>query len=225
MQPGQAGWAAPVTSSAPRSSLQGISHNSGNTAQEEHMLHLVRGRSHSLQLLQQFTHQDKRRIVCMPTDDTALREQLVEFLRGGSAHVDLASALKNFPARLHGTKPEGAPHTAWELLEHMRLALSDLLNFATNPEYVEQKWPDDYWPKSSSPESETAWRRSIKAIEEDLSAFERLVKDPKSNLYAEIPWAKDGQTLLHEVLLAIDHNSYHIGEFVFLRRLLGAWEN
>lgn len=161
----------------------------------------------------------------MPNEDGALREQLVEFLRGGSAHVDLASALKNFPAHLYGVKPENAPHTAWELLEHMRISLSDLLDFATNPEYIELKWPDDYWPKSASPSSEQAWNRSVKALKEDLKAFEDLVKDPKSNLSSEIPWAKDHQTLLHEVLLAIDHNSYHVGEFVFLRRTLGAWKD
>ena len=156
--------------------------------------------------------------------DSELRNQLAGLLRGGNAHVDLSAAVKDFPAALYGVKPQGSPHSAWDLLEHLRLALHNLLDFSTNPGYREPNWPDDYWPGPSTPPSEAAWRSSIRAIKSDLKAFEELVKDPESNLYAEIPWAKNHQTLLREVLLAGDHNSYHIGELVLLRRILGAWK-
>ena len=160
----------------------------------------------------------------MPDNDASLRDQLIQLLRGGSAHVDVFAALKDFPPKLYGAKPEKVPHSAWQLLEHLRLALHDLWEFSTNPEYVEMKWPDDYWPKSPEPPSKAAWNSSVKALREDLAAFEKLVKNPKSNLYAEIPWGKEKQTLLREVLLAADHNSFHVGQLVLLRRLLGTWE-
>jgi uncharacterized damage-inducible protein DinB len=155
--------------------------------------------------------------------DALLRDQLVALLRGGGAHVETLDALKDFPAKLHGAKPENVPHSAWELLEHMRIALRDLWDFSTNPEYVEKNFPDDYWPASATPPSKQAWDESLRALKEDLAAFEKLIKDPESNLYAQIPWGSKDQTLLREVLLAADHNSYHVGELVFLRRLLGAW--
>jgi uncharacterized damage-inducible protein DinB len=159
----------------------------------------------------------------MPDNDAFLRDQLVQLLRGGHAHVDVLSALKDFPPNLYGAKPENAPYSAWELLEHMRIALRDLWDFSTNAEYVEKKWPDDYWPASAAPASHEAWKSSVKALKEDLAAFEKLVKNPKSNLHAQIPWGKKDQTLLREVLLAADHTSYHTGQLVLLRRLLGSW--
>jgi hypothetical protein len=161
----------------------------------------------------------------MPNEDRALRDQLVEFLNGGSAHVTTAEALKNFPSKLYGEKPQGSPHSAWELLEHMRLALKDLLDFSTDPNYDDPNWPDDYWPTSPSPPSEEAWNKSVRALKGDLKAFEKLVQNSESNLHEEIPWAKNHQTLLHEVLLAIAHTSYHTGEIVLLRRILGIWKS
>jgi uncharacterized damage-inducible protein DinB len=158
----------------------------------------------------------------MPTNDKLLRNQLVASLKEGNAHVDLLSALKDFPEKLYGAKPAGAPHSAWQLLEHLRIALNDLLIFSTNPDYVAPKWPDTYWPKQDAPENAAAWKTSVKALTADLSAFEKLIQNPESNLYAEIPWG-DGQTLLREVLLAIDHNSYHVGQLVMLRQQLGIW--
>ena len=160
----------------------------------------------------------------MPDSDASLRNQLFQLLRGANAHADVLSALKDFPPKLYGAKPENAPHSAWELLEHMRMALRDLWEFSTNAEYVEKNWPEDYWPSSSEPPSKEAWNSSVRALEEDLVAFAELVKDPNSNLHAQIPWGKKDQTLLREVLLAADHTSYHTGELVFLRRLLGAWK-
>lgn len=160
----------------------------------------------------------------MPARESQLRDQLASLLRGGNAHAGLTAAVKDFPPALYGAKPEGSPHSAWELVEHMRLALHDLLDFSTNPNYEEPNWPDDYWPSTSAPPSEAAWRNSVRALKRDLKEFEALVSNPKSNLYAEIPWAKNGQTLLREVLLAADHTSYHLGELVLLRRILGAWK-
>ncbi len=161
----------------------------------------------------------------MPENQAVLREQLFQLLCGANAHVDVLSAFKDFPVEHYGTKPEGAPHSAWELLEHMRIALRDIWDFSTHPEYVEPKWPDDYWPASAEPPTKNAWRTSLKALEEDLAAFGELVKNPASNLFAQIPWGNKDQTLLREVLLAADHNSYHAGEVVFLRRILGIWQS
>ena len=161
----------------------------------------------------------------MPENESALREQLFQLLRGANAHVDLFSALKDFPAALYGEKPQNAAHSAWELLEHIRIALRDLWDFSTNPEYVEPKWPDDYWPASPAPPTKEAWDSSVRAIEEDMELFGKLIKNPKSNLYAQIPWGKKDQTLLREVLVAADHNSYHTGELVMLRRILGIWKS
>lgn len=157
----------------------------------------------------------------MPTDDRILRDQLLEFLRGGSAHIDIDTALKGFPPELYGKKPEGAPYSAWQLLEHIRIALRDLLEFSTNPNYIAPEWPKDYWPVEDALPSADAWKQSAKAIKADIASFEKLVDDPKSNLYAQIPWG-DGQTLLREVLLAGDHTSYHLGQLVMLRKQLGA---
>jgi len=159
----------------------------------------------------------------MPADDQLLRDQLVDFLKKGNAHVDLFSALKDFPPDLYGQKPKGAPHTAWQLLEHIRIALNDILVFSTDPNYVAQKWPDAYWPKEDAPKNDAAWKTSIKALKADMEAFEKLIRNPASNLYARIPWG-EGQTLLREVLVAIDHNSYTVGQLVMLRKQLGAWK-
>ena len=159
----------------------------------------------------------------MPTDDQLLREHLIDCLKNANAHADLFSVLKDFPEDLYGKKLKGAPHSAWQLLEHIRIALNDLLVFSTNPDYVAPKWPEDYWPKEDAPKNAAAWNASIKALKADLSEFGKLIRNPASNLYAKIPWG-DGQTLLREVLVAIDHNSYHVGQIVMLRQQLGAWE-
>ena len=156
--------------------------------------------------------------------DASLREELVQLLRGGNAHVDTLSALKDFPPKLYGTKPQNSPHSAWELLEHMRIALRDIYDFSTSDKYVEKKFPDDYWPETAEPPSKEDWDQSVRALKEDLEAFEELIRNPDSNLYAQIPWGNKEHTLLREVLVAADHNSYHTGELVFLRRILGAWK-
>jgi hypothetical protein len=156
------------------------------------------------------------------TEDRALREQLVKFLRGSEAHADLKVVLDDIPARARGVVLKGAEHSAWQELEHIRIALHDLLDFSTNPNYVALEWPKDYWPAEAGPQDDAAWDESVRAVKKDMAEFEKLVGDPESNLYATIPWG-DGQTLLREVLVAGQHTSYHVGQIVLLRRLLGAW--
>ena len=156
-------------------------------------------------------------------EDRALRKQLVEFLRGGSAHAELKTVLDGFPRDKRGAKPKAAAHTAWQLLEHIRIALHDLYDFSTNPKYVQPDWPADYWPKEEAPPSDAAWDASLKAVKKDMAEFEHLIGEPQANLYATIPWGQ-GQTILREVLLAGQHTSYHLGQLVSLRRELGAWK-
>ncbi|MBV8631665.1 MAG: DinB family protein [Silvibacterium sp.] len=158
----------------------------------------------------------------MPTEDRALRDHLLELLRGGSAHADLATVVDDFPHQLAGTQARNVPYSPWQLLEHIRFTVSDLLLFSTDPKYVAPSWPDDYWPAKEEAPQPGEWDVSVQALKADLASFETIVADPKSNLYAKIPWG-EGQTLLREVLLASDHTSYHLGELVLMRRELGAW--
>lgn len=151
-----------------------------------------------------------------------VREQLVALLRGGNAHVAFDDALKNFPAKLRGTKPDGAEHTAWQLLEHMRIAQRDILEFSRTAKHVSPKWPEGYWPKAEKPPNSDAWTQSIASFKKDLKAMQKLVEDPKTDLHARIPHGT-GQTIFREALLVADHNAYHLGQLVLLRRLLGAW--
>ena len=158
----------------------------------------------------------------MSTEDHALRTQLAALLKGGQAHADIHAALADFPAKLIGEKPHDLPYSAWQLLEHIRFTLHDILEFSTNPEYSEPNWPDDYWPKAAAPASPGEWDKSVRGLTADMDAFLKLIGD--SNLYDTIPWGKHKETLLREVLLAADHTSYHTGELIVLRRLLGAWK-
>ena len=158
------------------------------------------------------------------TDDTALRTQLVALLKGGQAHASLADAVKDFPADRIGEQPAGLPYSAWQILEHIRIALHDLLEFSTNAEYVEMEWPASYWPKEPTPGEGESWNRTVTAIHADLDSFESLIQSPNSNLHSTIPWGKNKETLLREALLAADHTSYHVGELIVVRRLIGAWK-
>lgn len=159
----------------------------------------------------------------MPDTDRAIRQQLLEFLTGENAHASVESAVKDFPSALYTEKPEGAPHNAWQLLEHIRITLHDLLEFCTNPKYQALKWPEEYWPKKTAPASAQAWNASVKSLKTDLHAFEKLIESPAVDLYAKIPWGDD-QPILREILLAIDHTSYHTGQLLMLRKQLNAWK-
>jgi uncharacterized damage-inducible protein DinB len=169
------------------------------------------------------SHKTSPMVTQETASDHAVRDGLTQFLRGGQAHVSLDDAVKNFPVKLAGQKPEGAPHTAWQLLEHIRLTLHDLVEFCANPKYRAPKWPEDYWPKREAPASAKDWETSLRALRENITEFERMMENPETNLTAKIPWG-DGQTVLREVLLAIDHTSYHVGQLVMLRKQLGEWE-
>jgi hypothetical protein len=153
-------------------------------------------------------------------ETVSLRKHLAEMLRMKGAHLDLDEALSGFPPEKRGAKPPGAPHTAWQLLEHMRIAQEDILDFSRNPKYKEKKWPDDYWPAAEAPPSEAAWDKSVKQFQKDLAEIQELVADTRHDLLTKIPHGS-GQTLLREALLVADHNSYHLGQIVFLRKTLG----
>lgn len=160
-----------------------------------------------------------------PTTDqlSALRQELVELLRGEHAHVGFAAAVRNVPPGLRGARPDGVEHSAWELLEHLRLALWDILEFSRNPSHVSPAWPEGYWPAGGAePPDDQAWDAAVAAFNRDVEAMERLVTDPASDLFAPFPHGK-GQTLLREAMLAADHNAYHVGQIIALRRLLGDW--
>src|SRR5579862_9669748 len=154
--------------------------------------------------------------------DQSLRKHLLFLLKEEGAHAGFDSAVKNLPLNLRGKKPEGAEHSAWQLLEHMRIAQRDILEFTRNPKHESPKWPEGYWPKSPEPPDDKAWDKSVHAFRSDLKALEEIVSDSKADLFAPLPHDKE-KTVLREVLLAADHNAYHIGALVSLRGLLGAW--
>jgi hypothetical protein len=154
--------------------------------------------------------------------DRPLREHLLAFLRGGSAHLDFDAALADLPPELRGARVAGVPHTPWRLLEHLRIAQWDILEFSRDPRHVSPPFPDGYWPVSDAPPDPDAWDRSAAAFRADLRAMLDLVADPATDLFAPIPHG-EGQTVLREALLVADHNSYHAGQLVLLRRALGAW--
>jgi hypothetical protein len=156
-------------------------------------------------------------------NDKSLRDHIIYLLIDGGAHAKFDDAVKDWPADLRGKKAENVPYTAWGLLEHMRIAQNDILDFSINPKYKTMIWPDDYWPKSDASPSAAAWDKSIRDFKKDLAAVVKLVKHPNTDLYAKLPWG-DGQTILREALLVADHNAYHLGQLVTLRRVLGAWK-
>ncbi len=158
-----------------------------------------------------------------PTPDHSLRQHLLELLTGGQAHATFDDIIKNLPPKLRGAKPENFPHSPWMLLEHLRIAQRDILEFSRNPKYKSRKWPDEYWPKSPAPPNAAAWNNSIRDFRRDLKAIKTLVANRKTDLFAPIPWGT-GQTILREALLAADHNAYHLAQLLDARRLLGAWE-
>ena len=155
--------------------------------------------------------------------EQSLRQHLVELLAGGSAHAKFEDAIKGLPPKLRGAKPAGFPHSPWMLLEHLRLAQWDILEFSRNAKHVSPKWPEGYWPKKESPANASAWTKSVQQFRRDLKAMQSLVTNPKTDLFARIQWG-DGQTILREALLAADHNAYHVAQLVDVRRMLGAWE-
>jgi hypothetical protein len=154
--------------------------------------------------------------------DAAVREQLVALLKGGGAHVHFVDAVENFPVAKRGTYAQGLPHTGWQLLEHVRIAQRDILEFSRNAAHVSPEFPEGYWPKTPVPQSDDEWIDSVAAFKRDLREMIRLVENSRTDLYAPIPHGQ-GQSILREALVLADHNSYHLGQLVDLRRALGSW--
>lgn len=157
-------------------------------------------------------------------NDHSLRQHLLYLLKGGGAHLDFDKAIAGLPPVLHGAKPTGVPHTPWRLLEHLRIAQWDILEFTRNPKHVSPEWPAGYWPNGDAPPDDKAWDRSVAAFRADLKAMQDLIADPATDLFTPLAHG-DGQTALREALLVADHNAYHLGQLVVVRRLLGAWED
>ena len=151
-----------------------------------------------------------------------MRRHLVKLLDWSDAHADFDAAVKGIPPRLRGVVPPGWQYSAWQLVEHIRLAQADILEFCVSRKYREKKWPQDYWPKGPAPKSGTAWTRSVAAMRRDRRALQRLAADGAIDLTAAIPHGS-GQTYLREILLVADHTAYHVGQIVALRRQLGIW--
>ncbi|MDB5309211.1 MAG: transporter [Gemmataceae bacterium] len=159
----------------------------------------------------------------MATDPQhALRDHLLYLLRGGGAHLSFDKAIGGIPPALRGGKVPPVPHTPWRLLEHLRIAQWDILEFSRNPEHVSPEWPGGYWPAGDAPPDDETWDRAVGGFRTDLKAMQDLVADPATDLFAPIPHG-DGQTVLREALLVADHNAYHLGQLVVVRRLLGIW--
>ncbi|HOR29646.1 MAG TPA: DinB family protein [Candidatus Sumerlaeota bacterium] len=154
--------------------------------------------------------------------DKAFRDQLCQMMRGGMAFTSVADALADFPTDKRGISAKGVPYTPWQLLEHMRIAQWDILEFSRNPRHESPDWPDGYWPDDRAPAAADAWDRSVRTLLDDLKALQDLVRDPHNDLHAPLPHG-DGQTLAREALLAAHHTAYHLGQFILLRRLLGCW--
>ncbi len=156
---------------------------------------------------------------------TSVKEELIKMLDGSQAHATFEAAVAHFPVELRGKVPEGAVHSAWQLLEHIRLAQHDILTFSDNADgsYKHMEWPEDYWPKDPAPPTEEAWYASVKTVLRERSSFEALIrKADDAELVKPFAWG-EGQTLFREALLIIDHAGYHVGELVLLRRLMGIW--
>ena len=154
--------------------------------------------------------------------DTPLREHLCWLIREGGAHVSFEDAFGDVPVPKRGVRPEGLPWSLWELLEHIRITQWDILAFSRSPDHVSPPHPKGYWPDSPSPPTPTAWDEAFERILADRAEFEALILDPRHDLLVPFPWG-DGQTLLREATLIADHNAYHVGQAITLRRLLNCW--
>lgn len=153
-------------------------------------------------------------------DSRALRKHLLYLLNESGAHATFDDVIDDWPAQLAGAKVANFPHTAWMLVEHIRIAQWDILEFSRNSKHVSPSWPQGYWPSPEAPENERSWNAAIAAVKNDLREMARLVSDPKVDLYAKVPWG-DGQTVFREALLVADHNAYHIGQLAMLRKCIG----
>ena len=159
----------------------------------------------------------------MSSEDQSLRDHVLYVLEGGGAHLDFEQAIADIPESMRGAKVDGCPHTAWKLLEHLRICQWDILEFSRDPDHVSPTFPDGLWPEEDGPVDAEAWENSINEFRSDREQMIELVANPETDLFAPIPHGT-GQTILREALLVADHNAYHLGQLVFLRRCLGIWE-
>jgi DinB superfamily len=155
-------------------------------------------------------------------NEQALRDHLLELLGSSHAHLDFEKAIAGLPAELCGAKPLRLPFTPWRLVEHMRIAQWDILQFSIDPHHISPNFPEGYWPEGDAPPDSSAWDRSVAAFRADLKAIMDLISDGTTDLFTPLPHGQ-GQTILREALLVADHNAYHLGQLVTVRRLLGAW--
>ena len=155
-------------------------------------------------------------------NESEVRSQLARALGWDDAHAGFDRAVDGIAPEFRGRAPAGLPYSPWQLLEHLRLAQEDILDFCRNRDYRERRWPNDYWPASAEPPDAKAWDRSVAAVRRDREALRRLAEDPSVDLTAPLPHGS-GQTLLRELLLVLDHTAYHLGELVVVRRTLGIW--
>lgn len=156
----------------------------------------------------------------MKNENKIIIEELVKLLKGGSAHLSFQAAVKGLPAEIRGIKPENMPYSIWQLVEHIRIAQWDMLQFCIDEKHQSPKWPDEYWVKETAPKNEDAWNKSIAQINHDLEEFIKVLK--KEDIYQELPHG-EGQNILREALQIADHTSYHSGEIIAIRRMLKAW--
>lgn len=156
------------------------------------------------------------------SSDQVVREQLLALLIGGNAHMTFEQAVADFPAEHYNTRPPNITYTPWHILEHLRIAQWDIFEFIRNPNYESPQWPEGYWPHPSEMTDPEGWERTISAFLADLGSLRQIVKNPDTDLYAQIPHAK-GYTIFREILVVADHNAYHIGEFGVLRQVMGTW--
>ncbi len=157
------------------------------------------------------------------TNNKAIVDNLIHLLEKGNAHASLDAALKDMPFSLLGERPHNLPYSIWQLTEHIRIAQWDILEFSKSAEHVSPKWPDEYWPQETKPPSEAAWKKCVDAIKTDRKEFITLIKNAGDDLYKPFKHGS-GQSLLKEALVLADHNSYHTGEIIIVRRLLKAWK-
>jgi hypothetical protein len=155
------------------------------------------------------------------TNDQAMREQLISLLDGGNAHISFDEFVRDFPVEKCGDLIDGLPYTAWQVLEHMRIAQWDILEFSRNPDHVSPKWPKGYWPAKDKTGSPELWNETAEQFQNDLEAFENLVRDPATDLFAKLPHGT-GQTIFREALVLADHNSNHLGALVVINRIIKA---
>ncbi len=151
-------------------------------------------------------------------------QQLIALLTKANAHATFNDAIKNIPFEDLGKKPNNLPYSIWQITEHIRITQKDILEFSTNKNYKKLDWPNDYWPKEAAPKNEASWKKCIDEIQKDLDAFIQLLNDENADLYTPFEHG-NGQNLLREALLIADHTSYHTGEIIVIRRLLGNWKN